>query len=316
MVEAAPVFCGVKLSRPAGENASDSVLEALAESPSALVLLFRGRAVACVEGTSSSLRLLFQPLRQCDFDADTLTLLGVDEAKAPVFAAAVAASAEKEQQQQIQWTEVVPAAARLPHEEAALAGYAKSRMRLHIAQRFCPSCGALTERRPMRSGVRRFCSRCKGDVFTRTDPVAIVLVQHPRDKARCLLVRKAVYVPANRFTCVAGFIEPGESAEEGACREVLEETGVVLDPASVRFVASQPWPSDMGGQLMLGFQATALGEEVTVDHTELEAARWFSADTVREALSSSATAAAGELAVPGPHALANVMLRKWLASLC
>jgi NAD+ diphosphatase len=75
------------------------------------------------------------------------------------------------------------------------------------------------------------------------------------------------------YSTLAGFVEPGESLEEAVAREVLEETAVIVNPAKVRYWASQPWP--FPASLMLGFHAEADSEEIMVDEEELEDARWI-----------------------------------------
>ncbi|HEV2088059.1 MAG TPA: NAD(+) diphosphatase, partial [Cryptosporangiaceae bacterium] len=116
-------------------------------------------------------------------------------------------------------------------------------------------------------------------VWPRTNPAVIVLVHDgvPGEGGRCLLTRAASWEPG-RYSCVAGFVEPGESAEAAVGREVREETAVLV--RDVRYVASQPWP--LPASLMLGFYALAdAGQEVVVDHTELEDARWFTRAELR-----------------------------------
>lgn len=208
-------------------------------------------------------------------------------------------------------------AAPLARADAGVAAYGALMVRQHVrgvrGARHCAACGAPTEARG--AGTRRHCPACARDVFTRTDPVAIVLVVDAAGAGtRTLLVRKPQYVPRTRHTCVAGFVEPGESAEEAAVREVREETGVAVDRASVRFVASQPWPSPLGSQLMLGFMCRARADSAPPrpDPAELDDARWFSLDEVRAALAAADPAADPLFSVPGPWALAHTMLARWV----
>ncbi|MEQ2172210.1 hypothetical protein GOODEAATRI_018717 [Goodea atripinnis] len=101
------------------------------------------------------------------------------------------------------------------------------------------------------------------------DPVVIMLVIHP-DENQCLLGRKKVF-PAGMFSCLAGFIEPGETMEEAVRREVEEESGVKVGP--VQYVSCQPWP--MPSNLMIGCLAVAISTDIKVDENEIEEARWF-----------------------------------------
>ena len=123
----------------------------------------------------------------------------------------------------------------------------------------------------------RRCEADGSDHFPRTDPAVIVLVHDGGD--RCVLGRQAVW-PAGRFSTLAGFVEPGESAEQAVVREVEEESG--LHVRDVRYVASQPWP--FPSSLMLGYTAVCDpdAEPVAVDG-ELEEVRWFTRDELRAA---------------------------------
>ncbi len=166
------------------------------------------------------------------------------------------------------------AGAELSHPEAGLAAYVTALLNWHRRHGFCANCGATTELRE--AGLSRRCPRCGAHHFPRTDPVVIMTVEH---EDRLLLGRRAGWEAA-RMSVLAGFISPGESAEEAVVREVQEESGIVArDP---RFVASQPWP--FPASLMLGFEACADGGEPRATDSELEEVHWFSLDEVRAAV--------------------------------
>lgn len=134
--------------------------------------------------------------------------------------------------------------------------------------RFCGLCGAPTE--GAAGGFRRQCTACGHLKFPRTDPVAIMLViDEARD--RCLLGRSP-HFPVGRYSCLAGFLEPGETVEAAVRREVLEESAIRI--GSVRYYASQPWP--MPHSLMLACYARAESFDISMDDAELEDCRWFS----------------------------------------
>ena len=118
-----------------------------------------------------------------------------------------------------------------------------------------------------------------------------------------LLGRQASW-PPQRFSALAGFVEPGESLEEAVAREVLEESGVEIGPP--RYVSSQPWPFPMS--LMLGFVAPWRAGEPRIGDDELEAVRWFSRDEVMAAVEDR-----GALRLPPPLAIARRLLDGWLA---
>jgi NAD+ diphosphatase len=139
---------------------------------------------------------------------------------------------------------------------------------------------------------------CGQSHFPRTDPAVIMLVH---DGERCLLGRKPGW-PEGMHSTLAGFVEPGESLEEAVMREVLEETGVVVD--EVAYHSSQPWP--FPASLMLGFHARARCTAITVDPEELEHAAWFE----RGALLAQAEGDAFRL--PRRDSIARRLVEDWL----
>jgi NAD+ diphosphatase len=176
---------------------------------------------------------------------------------------------------------------------------AKAVLHWHARHRHCSNCGAPTE--PVDAGWRRDCPHCKVQHFPRTDPVAIMLAV---DGDKCLLGRSPRFAPT-MWSCLAGFIEPGETIEEAVRRETLEEAGIAC--GRVRYLASQPWPFPMS--LMIGCVTEALGREIVLDDKELEAARWFSRD---EAASMLLRRHAGGLTTPPPVAIAHHIIRAWV----
>ncbi|XP_058206821.1 nudix hydrolase 19, chloroplastic [Rhododendron vialii] len=228
--------------------------------------------------------------------------------------------------------------------ELAVAGHARALLEWHNLSRFCGHCGAKTV--PKEAGRRKQCSNelCKKRIYPRVDPVVIMLVID-RKNDRALLSRQSRFVP-RMWSCLAGFIEPGESLEEAVRRETWEETGIEV--GEVIYHSSQPWPvgpSSMPCQLMVGFFAYAKSLEINVDKEELEDAEWHSREDVKKALAlaeykkAQVTAAAkvdqmckgvekgqynlatdfnvesGELAsmfVPGPFAIAHHLISAWV----
>ncbi len=160
----------------------------------------------------------------------------------------------------------------LPHDEANLAAHARALVLWHQSQVFCGVCGSQTK--PSSGGNSRICRGCGKTLFPRVDPAIIVLVS---DGERCLLGRQASW-PEGPYSTIAGFVEPGESLEDGVRREVFEETNVRV--GKVSYHSSQPWP--FPAALMLGFTAEAESQDIKLNDGELEDARWFT----REQLSA------------------------------
>jgi NAD+ diphosphatase len=176
---------------------------------------------------------------------------------------------------------------------------AKAVLHWHARHRFCPNCGAGTL--PVNGGWRRDCPQCKAEHFPRTDPVVIMLAS---DHDRCLLGRSPRFVPT-MWSCLAGFVEPGESIEDAVHRETREEAGIVC--GRVVYFASQPWPFPTS--LMIGCHAEAMTHEIVVDREELEDARWFTKDEVEAMLMRKHPQG---LTTPPPVAIAHHIIRAWI----
>jgi NAD+ diphosphatase len=152
---------------------------------------------------------------------------------------------------------------------------------------------------PAPAGHLTVCPKDGSEHFPRLDPAVIMLVIDADD--RLLLARNALW-PAGRMSVVAGFVEPGESAEQAVAREVFEETSIVVN--QVRYLGSQPWP--MPRSLMLGFSAQAKsGQRIAVDDEEIGEARWFTRAELRAAIES------GELAVAPSVSIARRLIEYW-----
>jgi NAD+ diphosphatase len=158
-------------------------------------------------------------------------------------------------------------------DEAGLGAYARGILYWHNQHAFCGACGRVTE--PRQGGHLRVCTspQCGKEHFPRTDPSVMVLVTH---EDRCLLGRQPHWIESV-YSAIAGFVEPGESLEGAAIREVREEVGIDIEPP--RYFSSQPWP--FPASLMLGFDARAQNDVITLDGQELEDARWYTRDELR-----------------------------------
>jgi len=106
-------------------------------------------------------------------------------------------------------------------------------------------------------------------------------------------------------SALAGFVEPGETVEQAAARELEEEAGIKSDPAEAEYLFCQPWP--FPSSLMMGILIPALSEAISVEQDELEAAYWVSRDEVRAMLSGTHES----LFCPPPMAVAHHILKAW-----
>ena len=187
----------------------------------------------------------------------------------------------------------------IPPDQLSAVAMAKSMVSWHQRHGFCANCGTRTAMRE--GGWKRDCPNCKAEHFPRTDPVVIMLVTSGE---KCLLGRQK-HFPAGMYSCLAGFVEAAETIEDAVRREVLEESGIRC--TDVQYYMTQPWPYP--SSLMIGCSARALGEDVIVDRSELEDARWFSRDEARLMLTRQHP---DGLAGPHPFAIAHHLVGRWV----
>ena len=212
------------------------------------------------------------------------SFLGIAEGGQPLF---VVQASDREQ-----LTGLRDAAAVLSQADAGLVAYASALAHWHDTHGYCGVCGEPTQ--PREAGHARRCRN--GHVHhPRTDPVVIMLVG---DGNRLLLGRRPPW-PPGRYSCLAGFVEPGESLEAAVAREVFEESGVTV--GAVEYRLSQPWPFPLS--LMLGFEATYASGQPHVADAELEDVAWFTRDEL----------VAGTPLLPPPFTIARRLIDGWLA---
>lgn len=196
--------------------------------------------------------------------------------------------------------ELRPLALLLPEADAAAVAHMRAVFHWHAMNGYCGACGS--RMRSTEGGHARRCDTVEcavTEIYPRIDPAVIVLVTH---EDRCLLGRQASW-PAGRYSCLAGFAEAGETLEEVVRREVYEEAGVNV--TDIVYHSSQPWPFPQS--LMLGFRARALTRSITLHDDELEDARWFSRQEIRESLGNGTLKASARLSI------AWRLLRDWYA---
>ncbi|ORX79647.1 hypothetical protein K493DRAFT_362527 [Basidiobolus meristosporus CBS 931.73] len=211
--------------------------------------------------------------------------------------------------------------------EAAILAQARALVDWNARNQYCPACGNKTIL--VDAGYKRTCPPISPDqvsaehppcistkgvhnfAYPRTDPVVIVCTVSPQGD-RILLGRQKSW-PPGMYSCVSGFVEPGESLEEAARREVREETGIVLGP--VTYHSSQPWP--FPNCLMIGCIGKALSEDINLEDMELDEARWFSREEVIGGLenpvdlSMKDSQPTTDLRLPPENAIAHHIIKAW-----
>lgn len=150
-------------------------------------------------------------------------------------------------------------------EAFALAGRATQLMDWQKNHRYCGRCGTPTIMKSTEHAMQ--CPACKLEVYPRISPAVMVLIGRGDE----LLLARSPHFKPGVFSALAGFVEPGETLEHCAVREVREEVGVEI--TNLRYFKSQSWP--FPNSLMVAFFADYAGGEITPDPTEIEAADWF-----------------------------------------
>src|SRR5271156_2773713 len=187
----------------------------------------------------------------------------------------------------------------VPADQLSAIAMAKSMVTWHQRHGYCANCGTRTAMKE--GGWKRDCPNCKVEHFPRTDPVVIMLVT---SGDKCLMGRQKQFMPG-MYSCLAGFVEAAETIEDAVRREIFEESGIRC--TDVNYYMTQPWPYP--SSLMIGCTARATNEDIVVDRSELEDARWF--DRTEAGLMITRKHPEG-LAGPHPFAIAHHLLGRWV----
>lgn len=182
--------------------------------------------------------------------------------------------------------------------DLAVIGHARWLFEWHRKHRHCAVCGSKTEIK--NGGAKRACPACGAEHFPRSDPVAIVLAIHEN---ACLLGR-GPHFPPGFLSALAGYIEPAETPEEAAKRELFEEAGVTL--TDIRYQFSQPWP--FPSSLMMGFIADTEDKALTVDADEIEEARWIEIADIKALLNGEERLG---VFLPPKFTIARQLIERW-----
>lgn len=166
----------------------------------------------------------------------------------------------------------------------AMAARAKGLLNFKASKRYCAKCGGSLH--DDENFTARTCSVCGKQYFPQLEPAVIVLVS----KGDEILLAQHKNRNDDVYSCIAGFVELGETIEHTVNREVLEETGIKVK--NIRYVGSQAWP--FPDQLMLAFRAEYESGEIKVQEDEIKQAQWFKRDALPK--------------VPGPGSVAHNLI--------
>lgn len=286
-------LAGGWIDRDVETRASAELLDAAWNHPDATVLRLNGPMISMVgEGTTRRLSLI--SASSCDVDPHERVYLGRRDG-APVFASLVPADEDSVTES---WEHPFVAALDLTPAERELVVMASALARWHEAAGYSSREGTPTT--VADGGWSRRDER-GGELFPRTDPAVIVLVEHNN---RLLLGSNALW-ESGRFSLLAGFVEAGETLEQAVAREIFEESGAVVD--RIRYVASQPWPFPRS--LMLGFRASLADghdpDNLVPDPQEISELRWFTRDELQNPPAG--------IRLPAGVSIAAWLIEQWIA---
>lgn len=276
-----------------------------AEPSTRVLALWKGRALLAASTAPEPVRMELLPVERVSA-ALVRVYLGrtlVDTPGEPAGTAVVLevltdAAAQELEPDESRWSVLRTVATALDDRDAGLFTEALAIANWHASHTHCPRCGTPTV--VEQGGWVRRCFEDGSEVFPRTDPAVIVTVLDADD--RLLLGSNALWEHA-RYSLLAGFVEPGESFESAAEREIFEEAGVrVVNP---RYMGSQPWP--FPASVMVGMTARLADDQdpsaLNPDGEEILDLRWFS----RAELWS----ARDQLLLPGPSSIARALIEDW-----
>jgi NAD+ diphosphatase len=230
-----------------------------------------------------------------DLHPQTDLFLGVDQAGRSILGRLIGTHEDSDD---ARWGNLRSIGMHLDDEHRAIVTELLALAAWHRSHTHCPRCGSPTATAGL--GWWRTCPADGTDHYPRTDPAIIVLLRDDADNA--LLGRQRTW-PPGAFSTLAGFVEPGESAESAVRREVHEEVGLLV--AATQYLGSQPWP--FPASLMLGFHGRVAGvrPDPVADGEEIAEARWIARDEL------AGLAETRQVRLPGRLSIAHHLIGRW-----
>ena len=146
------------------------------------------------------------------------------------------------------------------------------------AFRFCPRCAtalmSLAAEEDSGTKTRLRCPACGYTHWNNPTPVLAAVIELADRNGQLLLARNAAW-SGRMFGLVTGFMEAGESPQEGVAREVAEETALAVDSLAIIGV----YDFQRMNQVIIAYHAVAHGEIVL--SPELAEYRLFRPEAVR-----------------------------------
>lgn len=286
------------LDRAGVRRKDETWLEAQAQRPGArLMVLHKGEVLHERRERHAGILWLHLEALTAMPPAREVVLLGLWDEE-PVYAVDASAAVHPPLDDLGRYAALRELAPFLSPEELSVAGQAAWLLDWHRRNRHCARFGGATV--AAEGGFKRVNPETGTEHFPRTDPVSIVLPYH--EGSVCL--GRGPHFPKGFMSAFAGYLEPGETLEQCAARELEEEAG--LRAVTMDYVFSQPWP--FPSSLMMGFLAEVEDRELRLDPTEIEEARWFTRNEAAAILAGE-----HEIMCPPAYAIAHQLIRSWLA---
>jgi NAD+ diphosphatase len=289
-------FVARGLDRAHHHRKDDRWIAGMMRDPESLFIAVRDSKLLVSEGESPLPVLLKREQVESCLGEDSAFFLGEENGRA-YFAVDVDKRVPGNVEKIGRFRDLRGVAPLMSRDDGALLAYAKALIYWNKRNHFCGACGGRNELRE--GGHFRACINpgCGVMHFPRTDPAIIVLI---KSGEKCLLGRQHIW-PERMYSVLAGFVEPGESAEGAVAREAFEEVGVRVK--NIRYQSSQPWPFPCS--LMLGFTAEAEDDRLSLGDEELEDARWLGRGELLEAVEN------GSVKLPTPVSISFRLIEEW-----
>jgi len=288
-------FAVQPLDRMAHQRSDSEWLLEQAKSPNAVMYITHNGAIAVHEHRPV---VLNNTHPACTSLPAHRVFLGCEDQKTPVFTANI----DDLKQLEPHFPPITPVslrelASKLDTHTASILAYALLMNRWHHTTRFCRQCGAALNSTQGGHVLECVSPDCGHVEFPRINPAVIMRV-HSGDSI--LLARQQSW-PDNRYSVLAGFVEPGETLEHAVQREVAEEAGLVVD--RVEYHSSQPWP--FPNSLMLGYSAWTNDKKLEIENDDLETALWVNAEQLTDHMNE------GSIILSPPISISHRLIEDW-----